>query len=97
MPRHGAARDANEPEIVEALVKCGISVVRVDEPCDLICGWHGKTTLLEVKVSEKEPLTPAQRKFSASFRGKYRVVWNAAMAVEAVVGPSRIQGANTDE
>ena len=37
---HGNSRDANEPEIVEALLKAGCSVDRVDTPCDLIVGHY---------------------------------------------------------
>ncbi len=88
---HANTRDTNESEIVEALEKVGISVERITVPCDLICGWHGETTLIEVKKDAKAPLTRDERKFHAGFRGKIRIVWTGPMAIEAVTG-QRIVG-----
>jgi hypothetical protein len=56
-------RDANEPEIVQALRKSGSLVQRVSERgfCDLICQTlFGRVVLLEVK-SKGGTLTKAQR------------------------------------
>ena len=44
-----AARDANEPDIVEALKRNGLSVERLDQPLDLLVGYGGITKIVEVK------------------------------------------------
>lgn len=63
-------RDANEPEIVEALRKAGCSVVRLDKPVDLLIGYRGVTHLAEVKT-DKGKLTKAQDDFRKSWQGSY--------------------------
>jgi hypothetical protein len=88
--RYAKQRDLNEPEIVIALLKLGVSVEVVDTPCDLICGHRGKTFLLEVKGSVGR-LTPCQVAFIARFNGELHVVHSPEEAVEAIFGPSAIQ------
>lgn len=74
-----AARiDANQPQVVAALRKCGVTVQhlhQVGEGCpDLLCGVAGHLFLVEVKdgakVLSKQKLTPDQ------------VVWHAAWPTE---------------
>lgn len=62
MPRYAKARDANEPEIRNALIRAistierivnpkhrQLTVIRIDQPCDLLVGVQDRTVLLEVK------------------------------------------------
>lgn len=72
-PPQKARRDANEPEIIAELQAWGLSVYRLDKPCDLLCGIYGKTRIAEVKV-EGAKLTEAQVKFSESWRGNWDVL-----------------------
>lgn len=72
-PTHGKARDANEPEIVEAFERLGCSVERIDVPCDLIVGFLGVTHLVEVKT-ERGKLTQAQILFTLKYKGKLHIV-----------------------
>jgi hypothetical protein len=71
--RRAAKRDDNEKEIVVALRKAGAYVSFIDEPCDLIVGYQGKTILLEVKDGNKPPsarkLTPNEQKFHDEWTG----------------------------
>lgn len=87
MRRYAARRDANEGEIVRALEKLGASVLRM-HACDLLVGFRGRNYLIEVKDGSKppsaRPLTPAQVKLRAGWRGHYRVVTSTDEAVEAV-------------
>lgn len=70
---HAQARDANEPEIVEALERVGCSVHRLAQPLDLLVGFRLKTYLIEVKDGSKppsaRPLTKDQREFVLTWRG----------------------------
>jgi hypothetical protein len=71
--RRAAKRDDNEKEIVVALRQAGAYVSFIDEPCDLIVGYQGKTILLEVKDGNKPPsarkLTPNEQKFHDEWTG----------------------------
>lgn len=71
--RRAAKRDDNEKEIVVALRKAGAYVSFIDEPCDLIVGYQGKTILFEVKDGNKPPsarkLTPNEQKFHDEWTG----------------------------
>ena len=57
--RRAAAVDANQSEIVAALRKAGVTVTplhQVGGGCpDLLCGFRGVNTLLEVKDHAKPP------------------------------------------
>lgn len=77
MPRF-VKRDANHAEIVDVLKKYGFSVYDAahagrDFP-DLVVGCGGQTFLVEVKSSEKAPLTPGQVVFAREWRGSAVVV-----------------------
>ena len=71
--RRAARRDDNEKEIVIALRKAGAHVSFLDEPCDLLVGYKGKTICLEVKDGNKPPsarkLTPNEQKFHDEWTG----------------------------
>ena len=60
MSRFARARDANEPEIVDALRAAGASVSRLDGPGlpDLLVGYQGETFLVEVKMPLIGDLAP---------------------------------------
>jgi hypothetical protein len=87
--RYAKQRDLNEPEIVAALLKLGVSVEVVDTPCDLICGHRGQTYLLEVKGAVGR-LTPCQVAFIRRFKGELHIVHSPEEAVEVIFGKSAI-------
>jgi len=70
--RRAAKRDASEKLIVEALRKGGASVYLMDKPCDILCGFAGKTALIEAKTpktSYGKKLNANQADFNATWRG----------------------------
>ena len=71
--RRAARRDNNETEIVNALRKAGAYVSFINEPCDLVVGYQGRTILFEVKDGNKPPsarrLTEREQKFHDSWTG----------------------------
>ena len=75
--RRRARIDANQPEIVAALRAAGATVISLaacgDGIPDLLCGFRGKTALIEVKDSQQPPskrqLTPDQLDWHGSWRG----------------------------
>lgn len=86
--RHAAKRDANEPDIIDALELAGWTVIPVSDTgvMDLLCIRRGVVKLLEVK-SEKGKLTPAQEKTFARIHaagGTVHVVRTPAEALHAV-------------
>lgn len=90
--RRAAKVDDNQAEIVAALRKIGASVQplhAVGQGCpDLLVGWRGMTSLLEVKDGKKPPsarkLTEDQEKWHANWRGQVAVVETVEQAIEAV-------------
>lgn len=70
------ARDRNEKQIVMALVRAGATVIRLEQPCDLLIGHKGETLLVEVKRppgprggTANRTLTKSQREFVATWQG----------------------------
>jgi len=63
LARFAKRRDANEPEIVQALQRCGCLVFSIDRPADLAIWYRGKWTLAECKnlKGRGRRLTPSQR------------------------------------
>ena len=59
LSRFAKKRDASEPEIVQALRKAGARVWQLDRPFDLLVGFSGRFTVLEVKTG-KGKATDAQ-------------------------------------
>ena len=47
--RYAVRRDGNEAEVVSALEAGGVTVIKLDQPVDLLCGYRGRWHLLEVK------------------------------------------------
>lgn len=77
-------RDENEPEIVDLLKKHGFSVLRVDEPVDLIVGRKGVTYLVEVKNGPKASLTPPQSRFFETWTGHAAVLHSIPQALDFI-------------
>jgi hypothetical protein len=50
--RYAARVDATQAEIVDALRKAGATVWVLGLPVDLLCGYRGKTLLIECKIVE---------------------------------------------
>lgn len=73
--RFDKRRDANEPEIVEALRRCGAGVWRLDTPADLLVGFRGRFVTMEVKDGSKPPsarkLTPDEQAYAGTCAEKY--------------------------
>lgn len=83
--RRAAKRDISEPEIVSALVQCGFSVYRLNQPVDLLVGHRGRNYLVECKTGNKgygKSLNENQREFDDAWRGA-KVV-KLASAQEAI-------------
>lgn len=81
--RTAAKRDANEAEIVQALLDAGYSVERLNDPAlpDLLVAGSGVNALLEVKTARGR-LTKAQKEWWAkSWPGPRAVVRSAAEAL----------------
>lgn len=71
------ARDANEPEIIEALEAVGCVVTRMAAKGvpDLLVGFRGKTKLLEVKRADKKiKLTDDQVKWFDAWKGEQPII-----------------------
>lgn len=97
--RRAAKVDANQAEIVADLRACGVSVhpahaMGAGFP-DLVCGFRGRTVLIEIKDGSKPPsarrLTPAQVEWHDAWRGQVGVAENTAQALE-IIGIS-VEGA----
>lgn len=65
--------DANRGLIVDALRKAGVKVYDLGEPLDLLTGYRGILSLLEVKDGERKPserrLRPSQQAFFDEWHG----------------------------
>lgn len=90
--RRAAKVDANQACIIKALRQIGASVqplhtVGGGVP-DLLVGYRGKNTLLEVKdggkVKSARKLTDEQIEWITAWRGKVRVVENLNQAISAI-------------
>jgi hypothetical protein len=71
--RFAKRRDANEPEIIQIFKNWGISVVRLDQPVDLLLGYDSFNYLVEVKVEGKK-LNSNQEKFKNEFKGDFWLI-----------------------
>jgi hypothetical protein len=80
--------DANHAEIVKALRQFGVSVVSlaaVGRGCpDLLCGYHGRNVLLEVKDGKKR-LLPHQGEWQDQWQGPVVTVRSVDEAIQAVM------------
>ena len=88
MLRTASRVDANQSAIVAALRAIGASVLHTHQlkNCfDLLVGYRGRTFLMELKVSDREPLTPGEAEFRRTWRGtEYHVVVSVEQAIRIV-------------
>lgn len=80
--------DSNHAEIVNALRRCGVTVESLHTlgkgAPDLLCGYRGKNTLLEIKT-DRGDLNEQQREWHGNWNGQVDVVRTAEEAL-AVLG-----------
>ena len=86
-----AKTDANQAEIVRALIHIGCTVHVVNRaPFDVVVGRLGANYLLEIKDSAKtlsqQKLKPSQERFSQEWRGQWACVNTAEAAIKIVTG-----------
>lgn len=97
MIRHRSQRrDANEPEIVQALEAIGAAVQRLpgDGMPDLLCGFRGRLYLLEVKlplgprggVVGHSELNEAQLRWWRAWKGPAPVIVRSVEQALAAIG-----------
>lgn len=84
-------RDANEPEVIDALEKIGCSVHQLDQPLDLLVGYRGINYLIEVKT-DKGKLTKGQAEFLPDWNGQLCVVRTPEQAINVVTGKYKHKG-----
>lgn len=77
--RHRNKRDSNEAAVVETLRKHGLSVVHMDKPVDLLCGYGGRTYAVEVKVGDAD-LSKPQVEFFNAWLGNKTIIRSVADA-----------------
>lgn len=89
--RRAKRRDANESDIVKALERAGALVYRLDQPADLLVGYHRAWWLLEVKdgtkPASKRQLTSSEAIVAAECQWQglyYAVVLSVQDALQAV-------------
>ncbi len=83
-PQYAQRKDGNQSDIVKALEAVGVDVWVLHQPADLLCGYRGRTMILEVKRDKEKVRTPAQRKFHCDWRGHKAIVRTAEEAIHAV-------------
>ena len=90
MPKRGPTIrkvDANQKEIVDSLRKVGCSVQSlhtIGKGCpDLLVGYRGENTLLEVKVGNAQ-LTPDEEDWQNQWRGGVTTVTSSEEAIRIV-------------
>jgi len=85
-----AKRDANEPEIIEALEAAGAEVVQLDKPCDLLVGFEKVTHLMEVKNPDgANRIEKDQAEFFAAWPGSPIHIVRTPKEALAIVGVPR--------
>jgi hypothetical protein len=76
--RRAARADTNQPDIVRKLRSLGASIWHTHTigrgGPDIVVGYCGVNVLAEIKRDESEPLTPAEFKFHAAWRGQIVVL-----------------------
>ena len=90
--RTAAKVDANQPDIVQALRQIGATVQPIHvigKGCpDLLVGYRGVNSLLEVKDGDKPPsarkLTPPELRWHDDWRGEVFIVKNEYEAIEVI-------------
>lgn len=67
--RRAAKRDANEPEIVQALVGMGALVELTSKPLDMLVNVNGVIALADVKDPKRGRITDDQQTFIEKWDG----------------------------
>ena len=88
--RHASRTDATMVEVMKALRKCGVSVVYIKLPLDLLCCVRGETLLVEVK-EDGGRFTKAQEEFIPTWPGRIEIVRGPEDAVRKVLGPKAME------
>lgn len=89
--------DANQNEVVKKLRQCGVSVQilsAVGNGCpDLLCGFHGRTVILELKDGDKagsrRKLTVGEHAWHANWSGQVDVVRDFEEALDVILRVAR--------
>lgn len=84
--RNAAKIDYNQPAIVDALRRAGISVEYIKKPVDLLCCVRGETVLVEIKNPDGGRLTKDQVEFIARWPGRIEIVKSPEEALRALLG-----------
>jgi Holliday junction resolvase len=68
--RRAAKRDESEPEVVEAFLDAGATVIKHSgkDECDLVIGYRGQNHCVEVKTGNRQP-SEDQTKWAKAWRG----------------------------
>jgi len=90
--RRAAKIDSNQNEIVEALRRCGASVLitsQLKNCFDILVGYNGINYIVEIKDGKKPPsqrkLTQGEIKFRDNWRGgKYYVIESVDDALKMI-------------
>lgn len=90
--RFAARRDANEPEIVAALERCGVQVWRLNEPCDLLTLFRGRWLPMEIKTRTGRTQRAQERQAEFLASSGCPVVRSPQEAIEAVITAAKFGG-----
>jgi Holliday junction resolvase-like predicted endonuclease len=88
--RYAKRRDANEPDIVEALRAIGCTIIQCDA-VDLVVGYQGVNHLIEVKTKTGK-LKDSQLALQATWRGQYSIARTVDEALKIVTGENNHRG-----
>jgi Holliday junction resolvase len=88
--RYAKRRDANEPDIVEALRAIGCTVIQCDA-VDLVVGYQGVNHLIEVKTKTGK-LKDSQIALQETWRGQYSIARTVEEALKIVTGKNNHRG-----
>lgn len=96
--RTAAKRDANEREIIEALLLAGATVRQLNEHAvpDLIVGYQGRNFLLEVKTPAGK-LNDDQFAFFEDWNGQVEMVRTPEEALKAIGAGNEYDSGNDDD
>jgi len=80
--------DANQGDVVKVLLGAGFSVASLASlgggVGDILVGGSGINVMIEVKVGN-EPLTPAEKKFHAEWKGQIAIARTPEQALQVAI------------
>jgi len=79
--RDTGRKDANQDDIVKAL-KAIPGVTVQTGVGDILIGYEGRNTWVEIKTSEKATIKPSQIKLRNEWKGQYLIAWNIDMILK---------------